>query len=343
MPQEQGVLYLTVPTGTYTNVKLILNDIEKKVIPSITVERAHLITFTDIITATTMEDAQVKLNNSNNNKIVINNKEAASTANLDLIPTTGSTPTSITFKGEAKDITIKENAEKVGQVYQSVDLNMNGKQSGSLTVNLPQSSVSLSSTGAKTTFSKVTACTAPYTLNIGNDIAIASLDIQKGNIKVYNGESISVITTSGTEECTLYVQEGAVVPTDLPEGIKKVSDINTVSDLTERQISPIHAAIHLTPHEECIMNPNEFFNYGICYSTTNSVPTIEDTKIENLRVPESYDKGKGEPWTTTYHLYGQPEGTIYYRSYMKYESSSTVLYSEVKSCTLATLAIPTTE
>lgn len=339
---EQGVFYVPVPTGTYTNVKLILNNVEKKSIPLITVKRAHLITISDFYTVSTMEDAQEKLNNPNINNIVINNKAAVSSSNLKLIPSTDYKRTSITFKGKAANITIEENTENSDQVYQDVNLNMNGNQSGNLTVNLPQSTVKLSSIGSKTTFDKVTTTTALNTLTIQSGIDITSLDVKKGNVKVYAGASIGSITKSGTLNCKLFTQEGARIPDTLPEGIEKVSDINTVSDLTVQQISPIHAAIFLNPNEECIMSPNEFFNYGICYSTTNPVPTIEDNKIDNFRIPESYGKGKGEPWNTNYLLYGQPEETIYYRSYMKYENNSTVYYSEVKTCKLSALAIPTT-
>ena len=352
---SQGIFHLPMPTGTFQNLKLQILNEEMQVLSSknfgtVTIDRCMLKVLTNIKHVSSTTEANTAIEEGETLISISENNNAPGKA-VEMLPNADNSAVELFFTGDRIQTEIKE---KTGQTApQPVNINMNGKQSGELIIDLPNSTVNLKSS-ATTTFDKATVRTADNTFEISKGINIKQLTVKGGSIILHKGSTVANITKEGDFDCYLYLEKGTTFDTTtLPTGITVVQEENCIrlTD-TEPVITAMtaEAEIIFTP----IVLPESYGGYGICYSSTNSTPTIDDNKTyaEYFKDLEG-GKGGGPTYEnitkTSHRLTGlSPKTTYYYRPYCTItdlygKGEITVYGAETKTLTTEDVVLSTEE
>lgn len=245
-----GVFYVPVPTGTYNNVriKVMGNDDSEKVNVSAgtyIITRQYLkkielsngsIDATVPTTSANLSDAQ---NNLASSDAVSVTGEISSTGNEITIPSVSSTGVSKSLSLEqvasGASLAVKDGsgASSVKNFTLSIPNNETADfEPLDVTITMPNTTVTLAGNGGVTTYGTVTACTVENTLVLSSGVKVENVIVQKGNVRVNNGSTLVAIENQSGTTVTIYKEEGATLPTSIPEGFEvvdaAVSDMETV-------------------------------------------------------------------------------------------------------------------
>ena len=228
-----GTFYIPVPTGNYTNVRVkILNDTEELANVfggSYTIARKDLkklsissgtITGGEAQTVSSVSEVAGALGK---NTAVTVSGEVSGTSNKIEVPAAQSpeTPISIAFQSVASGAKIEFEDKATSETSSSVkDMTIALPETESaegapvVNVNMPNTTVTLSSNGGSTTIKEATASTAENTLVVDAGVTITKLIVKKGNVRVKKGATITAIerASGNTNVVKVFVESGAKYP-----------------------------------------------------------------------------------------------------------------------------------
>lgn len=230
-----GTFYIPVPTGSYTNVRVkILNGTEELANVfggSYTIARRDLkklsiangtITGGEAKTVSSVSDVAKALGE---NTAVTVSGEVSGTDNKIEVPAAQSpeTPISIAFQNVASGakIDFEDNASSGSGTSSSVkDMTIalpeieSAKGAPVVNVNMPNTTVTLSSNGGSTTIREATASTAENTLVVDAGVTITKLIVKKGNVRLKKGATITEIErySEYSNVVKVFVESGAGYP-----------------------------------------------------------------------------------------------------------------------------------
>lgn len=229
-----GTFYIPVPTGNYTNVRVkILNDTEELANVfggSYTIARRDLkrlsissgtITGGEAQTVSSVSEVTGALGK---NTAVTVSGEVSGESNKIEVPAAQSpeTPISIAFQSVASGAKIEfEDKATSGSGTSSVkDMTIalpeteGAEEAPVVNVNMPNTTVTLSSNGGSTTIKEATASTAENTLVVDAGVTITKLIVKKGNVRVKKGATITAIErhSENSNVVKVFVESGAEYP-----------------------------------------------------------------------------------------------------------------------------------
>ena len=228
-----GTFYIPVPTGNYTNVRVkILNDTEELANVfggSYTIARRDLkrlsissgtITGGEAQTVSSVSEVAGALGK---NTAVTVSGEVSGESNKIEVPAAQSpeTPISIAFQSVASGAKIEFEDKATSETSSSVkDMTIALPETESaegapvVNVNMPNTTVTLSSNGGSTTIKEATASTAENTLVVDAGVTIIKLIVKKGNVRVKKGATITAIerASGNTNVVKVFVESGAKYP-----------------------------------------------------------------------------------------------------------------------------------
>ena len=228
-----GTFYIPVPTGNYTNVRVkILNDTEELANVfggSYTIARKDLkklsissgtITGGEAQTVSSVSEVADALGK---NTAVTVSGEVSGESNKIEVPAAQSpeTPISIAFQSVASGAKIEFEDKATSETSSSVkDMTIALPETESaegapvVNVNMPNTTVTLSSNGGSTTIKEATASTAENTLVVDAGVTITKLIVKKGNVRVKKGATITAIerASGNTNVVKVFVESGAKYP-----------------------------------------------------------------------------------------------------------------------------------
>lgn len=229
-----GTFYIPVPTGNYTNVRVkILNDTEELANVfggSYTIARRDLkrlsissgtITGGEAQTVSSVSEVAGALGK---NTAVTVSGEVSGESNKIEVPAAQSpeTPISIAFQSVASGAKIEfEDKATSGSGTSSVkDMTIalpeteGAEEAPVVNVNMPNTTVTLSSNGGSTTIKEATASTAENTLVVDAGVTITKLIVKKGNVRVKKGATITAIErhSENSNVVKVFVESGAEYP-----------------------------------------------------------------------------------------------------------------------------------
>lgn len=250
--ETSGVFYIPVPTGTY-NVRIKMTDNSDTTPAKIdaaagtyTVNRCDLkqITLTESsIDAEPADDLEAAATDLGTYDNVTVTGEVSSTNTPVQIPT--KTPGNVVTKtlslqnvpsGTSLEImdASAEPENSVDNLIFSIPTNETANYDPlNLTVDMPNTTVTLAGNSGKAAYGEVTASTAKNTLILSSGVTVEKVFVKMGNIRVNSGAVLSAIERGegNTEQIIIYKEEGATVSTILGENIVVVDA--TVDDLKE--------------------------------------------------------------------------------------------------------------
>lgn len=226
-----GTFYIPVPTGNYTNVRVkILNDTEELANVfggNYTIARKDLkklsissgtITGGEAQTVSSVSEVAGALGK---NTAVTVSGEVSGTNEIE-VPAAQSpgTPISIAFQSVASGakIEFKDKATSGTSSVKDMTIALPETESAEgapvVNVNMPNTTVTLSSNGGSTTIAEVTASTAENTLVVDAGVTITKLVVQKGNVRVKKGATITAIERAlgNNDVVKVFVESGAEYP-----------------------------------------------------------------------------------------------------------------------------------
>lgn len=250
--ETSGVFYIPVPTGTY-NVRIKMTDNSDTTPAKIdaaagtyTVNRCDLkqITLTESsIDAEPADDLEAAATDLGTYDNVTVTGEVSSTNTPVQIPT--KTPGNVVTKtlslqnvpsGTSLEImdASAEPENSVDNLIFSIPTNETANYDPlNLTVNMPNTTVTLAGNSGKAAYGEVTASTAKNTLILSSGVTVEKVFVKMGNIRVNSGAVLSAIERGegNTEQIIIYKEEGATVSTILGDNIEVVDA--SVDDLKE--------------------------------------------------------------------------------------------------------------
>ena len=250
--ETSGVFYIPVPTGTY-NVRIKMTDNSDTTPAKIdaaagtyTVNRCDLkqITLTESsIDAEPADDLEAAVTDLGTYDNVTVTGEVSSTSTPVQIPT--KTPGNVVTKtlslqnvpsGTSLEImdASAEPENSVDNLIFSIPTNETANYDPlNLTVNMPNTTVTLAGNSGKAAYGEVTASTAKNTLILSSGVTVEKVFVKMGNIRVNSGAVLSAIERGegNTEQIIIYKEEGATVSTILGDNIEVVDA--SVDDLKE--------------------------------------------------------------------------------------------------------------
>ena len=228
-----GTFYIPVPTGNYTNVRVkILNDTEELANVfggSYTIARRDLkrlsissgtITGGEAQTVSSVSEVAGALGK---NPAVTVSGEVSGESNKIEVPAAQSpeTPISIAFQSvasgakiEFEDKATSETSSSVKDMTIALPETEGAEEAPVVNVNMPNTTVTLSSNGGSTTIKEATASTAENTLVVDAGVTITKLIVKKGNVRVKKGATITAIerASGNTNVVKVFVESGAKYP-----------------------------------------------------------------------------------------------------------------------------------
>lgn len=229
-----GTFYIPVPTGNYTNVRVkILNDTEELANVfggSYTIARRDLkrlsissgtITGGEAQTVSSVSEVADALGK---NTAVTVSGEVSGENNKIEVPAAQSpeTPISIAFQSVASGakIEFEDKATSGGGTSSVKDMTIalpeteGAEEAPVVNVNMPNTTVTLSSNGGSTTIKEATASTAENTLVVDAGVTITKLIVKKGNVRVKKGATITAIErhSENSNVVKVFVESGAEYP-----------------------------------------------------------------------------------------------------------------------------------
>lgn len=253
-----GVFYVPVPTGTYNSVriKVIGEDGSEKTnvaAGTYTIARQDLkkielsngsIDATVPKTSTDLSEAQ---NNLASSDAVSVTGEISSTNTIDIPGVSSSTGVetskSLSLEQVASEASLTVNDDNnSGDATNSVNnftLSIpNNETQGfdplDVTINMPNTTVTLAGNGGVATYGTVTASTADNTLVLSSGVEVREIIVNKGNVRVNKGAELVAIEKGDGNDATvtIYKEEGATLPESLGTGFvvvdAAVADMATV-------------------------------------------------------------------------------------------------------------------
>ena len=180
---------------------------------------------------------------------------------------TPTSSTSLTFASipSGKVVEISESSEGTGQVSQDVTISVSSDETSQndFNITLPESTVTLNTTGETAVYNNVTAHTSANTLVIGAGVTVKNLTVVGGNVRVHGKVASLVRDSENAESCTfIYVEEGAEIPQGLnddfiivQEGTVTVSTLNGfISALMNANVSQIKLAENIVSSDILTIN-----------------------------------------------------------------------------------------
>lgn len=149
----------------------------------------------------------------------------------------GSTGGAIEIKGSSSGGTTTPTESKA-----SIEIAIPKVESGSednapsFNIVLPSATVTLAAAEETTTYNKVVATTATNTLIVDKGVTVKELIVKGGNVSVKKGASITSVKRdeSNSSTVTIYKEDGATLPSPIPEGFKVVdADIAGLLNVAE--------------------------------------------------------------------------------------------------------------
>lgn len=227
-----GVFYVPVPTGNYTNVRIIVNDGNSNV--ANTVAGDMIITRKSLkkielqegsIDATPAMISEVENTLKSNDAVTVFD-QIGSGAEI-IIPSVTSADASksiiLNNIGSDASLTLNEASSdsetSVSDLTLSIPYDEINHTDLDVTINLPNTTVTLAGNIGKADYGKVTASTADNTLILSSGVSVIEVVVEKGNIRVNNGASVLKLTRAAgnTSTVTVYKEAGASVPENLGE------------------------------------------------------------------------------------------------------------------------------
>ncbi len=258
---QPGVFYVPVPTGTYSDVKIKLgqnaNTYVSTTAGTYILNRGNLypLTLTEsTITAgagTEVEasNAGETLKTKDNVTItdVVGSGDGGTTITLPTSSEASSSSTSkiITLEKVAPSgsVTVTDGNQSgtttaVKDLTVSLPNPASDNDAANLTINTPNSTVTLKGNAGFTTIKTVTASTADNTLIVTEGVTIDKLEIAKGNVRINKGATVKEITlATGNSAADVYYEKGAAVTA--PSDDTKISmyeievGVNPITNVTQ--------------------------------------------------------------------------------------------------------------
>lgn len=229
-----GVFYIPVPAGTYSNIRIKMyegnSDTNEKInvaAGTYTINRKDLkvINLTtgsiDATTPETVENASDVSTYLESYDAVSVSGEITGTSTINIPTLTEENTTkSLILENIASDadLTISESSSGSNNSVENFTLSIPNNDAAEFTplklnVTLPNTTVTLAATAGTATFEEVTASTADNTLIIEEGVTVKKLIVNKGNVRVNKGATLTAIEKgSGISTVTIYKEEGAVLP-----------------------------------------------------------------------------------------------------------------------------------
>lgn len=229
-----GTFYIPVPTGNYTNVRVkILNDTEELANVfggNYTIARKDLkklsissgtITGGEAQTVSSVSEVADAL--EKNTAVTVSGEVSGENNKIEVPAAQSSeTPISIAFQSVASGAKIEfEDKATSGSGTSSVkDMTIalpeteGAEVAPVVNVNMPNTTVTLSSNGGSTTIKEATASTAENTLVVDAGVTITKLIVKKGNVRVKKGATITAIerASENSNVVKVFVESGAKYP-----------------------------------------------------------------------------------------------------------------------------------
>lgn len=236
--KTEKTFYFPLPVANYPalTVKLTDNNNQEKVLKAkgLNAKRNTRYTTTITIDEVTGEVPTEAENIAAANEALVNNnsvsvKNVASTeTNLTISLPNATENKSISFDqiSTSEKITIQESENASNAPSEvSVSVPQQEQNQPQMEINLPKSTVTLSANGETATYAKVTATTAENTLILSKGVTVNKLIVKGGNVRVSSGATLTSVergVADNTSIVTIYKEEGATLPTSIPEGFTVV-------------------------------------------------------------------------------------------------------------------------
>lgn len=238
-----GVFYVPVPTGNYTNVRIIVNNGSSNIIDAaagdLKIERKSLKKIElreGSIDATPATTSDVENTLKSNDAVTVSDQiGSGAEITIPLVENADASKSIILNNiGSDASLTLNEassdGASSVSDLTLSIPYDEISNTALDVTINLPNTTVTLAGNIGKADYGTVTASTADNTLILSSGVSVEEVVVEKGNIRVNNGASVLALTRAvgNTSTVTVYKEAGAIVP-ELGEGF--VIEDAAVSDM----------------------------------------------------------------------------------------------------------------
>lgn len=238
--ETSGVFYIPAPVGVHTlrlrvldgptelvNAGLGTFNIDRCRLKMLELQRGSLDASAKA-TATTVDELKTQLASSD---YVVMTGEISGNPEVSIPSVSGDqNPKIVAFeKVSATTLTVKDeksSGESVENLTLSFAKNETLTKGPDLTLETPNTTSTLQATAGDFVFGTVIASTAANTLVVDKGVEIAKLIVKKGNIRVNAGAVIQELEKSPDNQATVivvYYEEGAKLPSPLPEGFTKES------------------------------------------------------------------------------------------------------------------------
>lgn len=230
-----AVFYIPAPTGDYTNLRATITASSQTEADascgSYTISRRSLKVLTlseSTIDATNVNSLQ-NLDLANHNSVVVEGEVSGnqsisiptisgedSSASISLQDVNTENQTTLTVTEQSTD-------NSVDNLTLSIPNSESTENALNVDIQMPSTTVTLSSNSGKATYGTITASTADNTLIINAGVTVKKVVIKKGNILVKSDATLTEAELSGISSAIIYKEEGATIPTSLPFGITTAS------------------------------------------------------------------------------------------------------------------------
>lgn len=242
---QPSVFYVPVPTGSYQSVRVSLTNGSNEtstVVGDYTITRKRAVPLELEASSLTGEserneslsDASTALTNTDTKTVTVSGEVTAENEVTVFSETASETPATKTLVLEnvasgasliIKDPTADQSTTSTVTNEFTLSIPYSETAEGEttydpldLTVNMPNTTVTLAGNGGKATYGEVTASTAENTLIVSAGVSINKLTVTKGNIRLQGDAAISEIVNSKESDAKLYIYvEGNEYK--IPEGL----------------------------------------------------------------------------------------------------------------------------
>lgn len=234
---QPGVFYVPVPTGSYGNIRITLTSgddtkidvpagnyvVERKDLRKLVLSNAS-INAGEAGEAASASDVQNAF--GSNDAVTVTGQ--ISDANTVTIPAASTDATAktlfLTDVNSGAKLTVEDgagNSTSVKDFTLSIPNNNAGTDPLKVTINMPETTVTLAGNAGTAVYGEVTATTADNTLVVSGGVTVNKIIVKKGNIRVEKGAEVKAIVKdkSNSGSVIVYKEEGAIIPDNLAEGI----------------------------------------------------------------------------------------------------------------------------
>lgn len=232
-----GVFYVPVPTGSYGDIRITLKSgddtkidvsagnyvVERKDLRKLVLSNASI----NAGEAGEAENASgVKEAFGSNDAVTVTGQ--ISGENTVTIPAASTDATAktlfLTDVNSGASLTVEDGAgdrTSVKDFTLSIPNNNAETDPLKVTINMPETTVTLAGNAGTAVYGEVTATTADNTLVVSGGVTVNKIIVIKGNIRVEKGAEVKEIVKdeSNSGSVIVYIEEGAIIPGNLAEGI----------------------------------------------------------------------------------------------------------------------------